>query len=141
MKAFNLQPAMLSYGGVFYPVGYMFLMFPTERDAREATDMLVRDGYDEDEIALLTPDLIRQQLARCDGHALPRQTLGEIHAVHRFLELAQLGHHALMVHAPAGHETSHIMAVLKGARISYGQKYRPVMVEHLGGTEASVSLV
>lgn len=141
MKAFHLQPAMLSYGGVFYPVGYMFLMFPGEGEARDAAARLVRDGYDEDAIALLTPAQIQDQLARADGHALPRQTLGEIHAVQRFLQLADMGHHALMVFAPTGHETSHIMAVLKDSHMSYGQKYRPVAVEHLGGTEASVSLV
>ena len=134
MKAFHLQPAMLSYGNVFYPVGHMVLMFPTEQDARDAAALLARDGYDEDEIALLTPASIREQLARAAGDGLHRQSLDEIAAVHRFLQLASLGHHALMVHAPAIHETSHIMYLLRGTRISYGQKYRPVAIEHLGGT-------
>ena len=31
MKPFVLQPKMLTMGGVFYPTGYMFVMFPTRR--------------------------------------------------------------------------------------------------------------
>jgi hypothetical protein len=143
VKAFNLQPAMLSYGGVFYPVGHIFLMFAGEADAREAAEKLVRDGYDGEEIALLTPDLIREQLARVDGHDAPRSrsSAHEAHRVQRFLQLAQMGHHALMIYAPTGHETSHIMHVLRGAPITYGQKYRPVSIEHLAGSETSISVV
>jgi hypothetical protein len=142
MKAFHLQPAMLSYGGVFYPVGYLFLMFAGEQDARDAAALLVGDGYDGDEIALLSPGLIREQLARVDGHdaPLPRSASHEAHRVQRFLQLADQGHCALMIHAPTGHETEHIMHVLHEAPISYGQKYRPVSIEHLAG-EASISVV
>ena len=143
MKAFNLQPAMLSYGGVFYPVGYIFLMFASERDALEAAESLVRDGYDGEEIALLTPDLIRGQLARADGHDAPpsRSSSHEAHRVHRFMQLAAMGHHALMIYAPTGHETSHIMHLLRAAPITYGQKYRPVSIDHLAGSETSISVV
>src|SRR5438445_568237 len=69
MQTFHLQPTMVSFGGVFYPTGYMFLMFPGADDARAAADRLVRDGYDEESITLLTPALIQEQLARVDGHA------------------------------------------------------------------------
>ncbi|MBC5768636.1 RNA-binding protein [Ramlibacter albus] len=143
MKAFHLQPAMLSYGGVFYPVGYIFLMFASEQDARDAAALLVGDGYDGEEIALLTPAQIHDELTRADGHLAPhaQPTSQEMHRVQRFLQLAQLGHHALMIYAPTGHETSHIMQVLQGARISYGQKYRPVSIEHLAGKETSISVV
>jgi hypothetical protein len=143
MKAFHLQPAMLSFGGVFYPVGHLFLMFAGESDAREAAAMLVRDGYDSEEITLIEPKLIHDELARVDGHDAPqsRSCVHEAHRVQRFLQLAQLGHHALMIYAPTPHETSHIMAVLRDARITYGQKYRHVSIEHLAGSEQSISVV
>lgn len=143
MKAFHLQPAMLSYGGVFYPVGYIFLMFASEQDARDAAALLVGDGYDGDEIALLPPQLIREELARVDGHDAhgERGASHEAHSVQRFLQLAQLGHHALMIHAPTAHETEHIMQVLHGARITCGQKYRPLSIDPLSGSEQSISVV
>ena len=46
MKLFQLEPAMLSFGGIFYPTGYLFLMLPSARDAQAAADMLVNDGYE-----------------------------------------------------------------------------------------------
>ena len=45
MKPFSLEPNMLTMRGVFYPTGHMFVMFPTEKDAREAEHALEADGY------------------------------------------------------------------------------------------------
>lgn len=36
MKPFQLESSMLTMRGVFYPTGYMVLMFPTGQDARAA---------------------------------------------------------------------------------------------------------
>ena len=131
---------MVSFGGVFYPTGYVFLMFPTAEDAQEATARLVKDGYDEEAITLLTPQLIQEQLPRVDGHASPqRPTIAmEAGTVRRFVELAEQGHHALMLHAPTCCETGHIMDVLQGTHISCGQKYRPANIEDLARTRETV---
>jgi hypothetical protein len=55
----------------------------------------------------------------------------EAETVRHFTELANQGHWALMVHAPAAAETDHVMDVLHGANISYGQKYRHLVIEDL----------
>jgi hypothetical protein len=55
----------------------------------------------------------------------------EPQTVRRFAELASQGHYALMIHAPSGEETAHIMSVLKAAPISYAQKYRHLVIEDL----------
>jgi hypothetical protein len=55
----------------------------------------------------------------------------EAETVRHYAQLASQGHHALLIHAPSGRETEHIMEVLKHAKISYGQKYRHLVIEDL----------
>jgi hypothetical protein len=133
MKHFELEPDMLTMRGVFYPTGYMFLMFPTEKDARDAEHALEKDGYSGESISLLTPQDIQEKIARTVGSAdIPMPSAGtEADTVRHYAELASQGHHALMIHAPTGKETEHIMEVLKNAPISYGQKYRHLVIEDL----------
>ncbi len=133
MKRFELEPNMLTMRGVFYPTGYMFIMFPTEKDARDAERALENDGYSGESISLLTPQDIHEKVARTVGNAdIPLPSAGtEADTVRHFAELASQGHHALMIHAPTAKETEHIMEVLKNAPISYGQKYRHLVIEDL----------
>jgi hypothetical protein len=133
MKPFALEPNMLTLSGVFYPTGYMFIMFPTEKDARDAEHMLEEDGYTGESISLLTPEDIQEKVARTVGNAdMPLPSAGtEADTVRHFAELASQGHHALMIHAPSAKETEHIMEVLKDMPISYGQKYRHLVIEDL----------
>lgn len=133
MKPFALEPNMLTMRGVFYPTGYMFIMFPTEKDARDAERSLEDDGYTGESISLLTPQDIQEKLARTVGSAdMPLPSAGtEADTVRHFTQLASQGHYALMIHAPSASETEHIMNVLKHAPISYGQKYRHLVIEDL----------
>ena len=133
MKPFALEPSMLTMRGVFYPTGYMFIMFPTEQDARAAEKALEDDGYSGESISLLTPTDIQEKVARTVGNAdIPLPSAGtEADTVRHFAQLASQGHHALMIHAPSANETGHIMEVLKDAPISYGQKYRHLVIEDL----------
>ena len=132
MKSFELEPGMVTMGGVFYPTGYMFLMFPTEQDARNAEKALETDGYNGESISLLTSQDILVKVARTIGGDEPLPSAGtEADTVRQFAVLAREGHHALLIHAPSARETEHIMAVLKEAPISYGQKYRHLVIEDL----------
>jgi len=133
MKPFELLPKMLTMSGVFYPTGYMVLMFPTEKEARNAELALEDDGYPGESISLLTPRDIQEKVARTVGHAdIPLPSAGsEADTVRNFASLASQGHHALMIHAPSAKQTEHVMEVLKDAHISYGQKYRHLIIEDL----------
>jgi hypothetical protein len=133
MKPFHLEPNMVTLRGVFYPTGYMFLMFPGEQDARAAEKLLEQDGYNGESVSLVSPEQIQEEIARTVGNAdIPLPSAGtEADTVRRFAELASQGHWALMIHAPTAAETDHIMSVLKNAKISYGQKYRHLVIEDL----------
>ena len=133
MKPFTLEPGMLTMGGVFYPTGHMFLMFPSGDEARRAAQKLMDDGFNAELISLVTPQAIQEKIVRTVGHAdIPLPSVGtETDTVRKFAELASQGHHALMIHAPSGDETEQVMNTLKGTNISYAQKYRHLVIEDL----------
>jgi len=133
MKPFTLEPGMLTMRGVFYPTGHMFLMFPTEQDARGAERVLERNGYSGEATSLLTPRDIQEKVARTVGNAdIPLPSAGtEADTVRHFAELASQGHYALLIHAPSAKESERIMELLKDCHISHGQKYRHLVIEDL----------
>ncbi|MDB5945219.1 MAG: hypothetical protein JWQ33_245, partial [Ramlibacter sp.] len=111
MKHFEFDSSMTTMGGVFYPTGYMVVMFPTEQDATAAARKLEQDGFPGDKVSLLTPEAIQEKIARTVGTAdIPLPSAGsEADTVRRFTELAGQGQYGLMIHAPHGDETAHIM--------------------------------
>lgn len=132
MKAFHLEPRMTTMGGVFYPTGYMVLMFPTAQDARAAADRLVRDGLGDDEVSLLTPEDFQREIVGATGDEEILPSAGtEGDTARRFTDLARQGHHALMVHAPSAKLAEHVMELLHGMPIAYGQRYRHLVIEDL----------
>lgn len=133
MKPFNLEPSMQTMGGVFYPTGHVFVMFPTREAALKAAQALENGGVQGNDISLVTPEIIQEQIARTVGHAdMPLPSAGtEGDTVRRFAELAGQGHHALMVRAAKSDESDRVMALLQGHDISYGQKYRMLVIEDL----------
>lgn len=133
MKHFELESSMVTMSGVFYPTGYMVLMLPSEQAARDAERLLQDDGLDGEKVSLLSPEVIQEKIARTVGSAdIPLPSAGtEADTVRRLAELASQGHHALLIHAPSGDETAHIMEVLKDCPLSYGQKYRQLVIEDL----------
>ena len=133
MKPFTLEPGMLTLRGVFYPTGYMFLMFPTQEGARAAASKLREAGCTPDAISLLTPADIQEKIVRTVGHAdIPLPSAGaEAGTIRRNAQLPSQGHHALLVHAPSSAESDRVMRLLEGMPISYGQKYRHLVIEDL----------
>lgn len=133
LKPFALEPNMLTLGGVFYPTGYMFLMFATEAERSQAVDLLLADGYNGESFMEVPTEAVLGVIASTVGGAdAPLQSVGtEAATVRRYAELAAQGHSAMMIHAPSSEETEHIMNVLRHARISYAQKYRHLVIEDL----------
>jgi len=132
MKPFALESNMLTLRGVFYPTGHVFIMFPTERDARDAEILLLHRGLRGDVISLLTPQEIHEKIAATAIRETALPSPGtEAQTVRHYEELALQGHHALLIRAPTENETEHVMDVLRSANISYAQKYRRLVIEDL----------
>ena len=132
MKPFAMESGMLTLRGVFYPTGHLFLMFPGEHEAREAERALERSGHSGEHISLLTPAEILEKITGTAGAEDPLPSPGtEAQTVRRYTQLARQGHHGLLIHAPSHAETEHIMQVLRAHPVSYGQKYRHLVIEDL----------
>jgi hypothetical protein len=134
MKPFTLTRGMTNMRGVFYPTGHIVLMFPTETDARHACELLRHDGVSEDDLCLAKPEEFERQIIGCtdedDDMLLP--SIGtESDTARHFRELAHAGHHALIVHASAKVTSSHVLDLLHDSHISYGQRYRFLVIEDL----------
>ena len=132
MKPFHLDSSMKTMRGVFYPTGHMVLMFPTEQGARDAARLLGDNGFAEDDVSLITPGDFQREIvgATGDDEALPSAgTEGD--TVRKFTNLAREGHHALMIRAPHAEDSDRVMALLKDCQISYGQKYRMLVIEDI----------
>ena len=132
MKAFSMEAGMTNMRGVFYPTGHLVLMFPTEDDARHACHLLRQDGVSEDDLCLAAPQEFEQKITGAcdDGDDLELPSAGtEAETAQHFRRLAHQGHYALIVHAKSNTPTEHILDVLKETPISYGQRYRWLVIE------------
>jgi hypothetical protein len=134
MKAFAPESKMYTLGGVFYPTGHMFIMYPTADEAAEAERRLIQSGFDGAAVSLLTPKDIHEKIAAAvaDEDHMPSAGTEAATARH-YEELARVGHHALLVPAPKAKDAEQVMAALKGTKISYAQRYRHFVIEDLVG--------
>lgn len=134
MKNFELSRDMLTLSGKFYPTGHIVAMFPSADAARAAVRGLADDGFPEDEISLITPEVMLRDIVRSVGNdGIPLPSAGtEADTVRRFADYASDGHHALLIHAPHGDEANErVMRVLRQHGVSYAQKYRKLVIEDL----------
>ena len=130
MRAFQLDSDMTTMRGTFYPTGWMVLMFPGEQQARDAARMLAGEGIAEDAMMFLTPTDVRQHLANAAGDDKIIPSAGtEGDTVRRIAELSAQGHHGLMVHVPHQEDADRVTGLLKDAPVSYGQRYRKLVIE------------
>lgn len=136
MKDFELTPKMLTLGGVFYPTGYAFILFPDLEDAmRVARELEAEAEVDvgSDGIMLLTPDAILTQIGKADDQSdVELPSLGtEGATVRKYVDLAREGHYALMIPTPSQEATERIMAVVRQVPFSYAQRYHMLVIEDL----------
>lgn len=133
MKPFVLNPKMLTLQGVFYPTGYVFVLFPDAQDAEQAGRELEAAGFDRQDIMLLSSEIILKEIGKVDGESdvvLP--SVGtESATVHKYVDLALEGHCALMVKAPSDKDTKRVMDVVGRLPFSCGQKYHILAIEDL----------
>ena len=132
MKAFAPESKMYTLQGVFYPTGHVFIMFPSAEDALEGERRLLQSGFDGGALCLLTPKDIHEKIASAVEHEEGLPSPGTEAATARHYEdLAREGHHALLVPAPSTKDAEKVMDALRGANISFAQRYRHFVIEDL----------
>ena len=133
MKNFELNQDMVNIRGQFYPTGHIVAMFPGEEALRAAVRSLVDAGVPEDEMSLITPEVMMRDIVRTVGSAdIPLPSPGtEADTVRRFSDLASNGHFALLIHVSRDHDSDRIMEALRGHMPSHAQYYRRLVIEDL----------
>jgi hypothetical protein len=132
MRPFQLDSDMKSFTGAFYPTGWMVLMFAGEQQAREAARLLASAGISEQHLMLVTPEDFRREIAHTKGDEGILPSAGtEGDTIRKMAELFGQGHHGLMVHAPSHDDSDRVMAVLRDLPMSFGQKYRKLVIEDI----------
>ncbi len=132
MKAFHLDRKMMSLLGDFYPTGHLFLMFPSEAQARQAESLLRCDGQDCGEVSLLTPQDVLEVEHIFDGRDVALPTVGaEERTARHFGDLAREGHYALLVPVRNMQASERVMRALKDAKVSCAVRYRHFVIEDL----------
>jgi len=132
MRPFQLNSDMKSIGGAFYPTGWMVLLFPAEQQARDAARKLAGAGVADDRMMMLTPqDFGREVYATKGDEGILPSAGTEGDTVRKMAELFAQGHHGLMVHAPSHHDSDKVMEILRDMPMSFGQKYRTLVIEDI----------
>jgi hypothetical protein len=132
MRPFHLSSDMKTMRGVFYPTGWMVLLFPTEPQAADAARKLSDAGVAGDRMMLMTPEDFRREIAETQGDTAILPSAGtEGDTVRKMAELVAQGHHGLFVHAPDHDASERVMEILADAPMSFGQKYRMLVIEDI----------
>jgi hypothetical protein len=133
MKNFELTSDMLTIGGVFYPRGYAFVMFPSGEDAMQVAKAIEQSYNTPADLMLLKPQTILREVAKLDDDSdLQLPSVGtEGHTVNRYAALARAGHHALMVKVDSDDDREALMKLARKANFSFGQRYHLLAIEDL----------
>jgi hypothetical protein len=123
---------MMSLLGDFYPTGHLFVMFPSEAQARRAETLLLSVGQDGGEVSLLTPQDVLDIAHMFDGRDVVLPTVGaEERTARHFGDLAREGHYALLVPVRNLQACERVMAALRDASVSCAVRYRHFVIEDL----------
>ena len=133
MTDFKVTPDMLTtFGGVFYPKGYMVIMFPNEKDAQQVV-AAVGDLEEKLEVFELSPATVLREIGQVDGDSdVDLPSVGtEGATVRKYVQLARKGHNALMIKADSDEAAERVMAEVRKVPFSYGQRYHLLAIEDL----------
>ena len=127
MKPLEITSSMRTIGGVFYPKGYAFVMFPTAEDAQQVA------AQNFPEAMLLTPRQVLLDVGQVkDDSDVELPAVGtEGATVRKFTNLARKGHHAVRVKIDSDEEAERLMVAARSASFSYGQRYHLLAMEDL----------
>ena len=134
MKHFNLDPHMTAaVGGAFYPSGHSMVMFPDAADANRVGHQLLENGFSGDEIYLIPPHVIIEQITptvRDTDNPLPSAGT-DAATVRAYTKLAREGHTALLVRTRNEEAASRLMVLVRTVPYSIAQRYRTLVIEDL----------
>ena len=133
MKNFELTSDMLTMGGVFYPIGYAFVMFPEIEAAQQVARDIESAPGTTGPVMFLSPATVLKEIGKVEGESdVDLPSVGtEGATVRRYIDLARKGHVALMVKLGSDEDAELVMAAARKVKFSYGQRYHLLAMEDL----------
>jgi hypothetical protein len=118
--------------GVFSPIGYVVLAFPTDADATRAREALLGGGYAEDEVLQFTAAEVQADIEKTRPAVSVLALMGtELEHQDLHLEAAKQGCAFLLVSAPSEAETDRVIKVARRFHPRLAHKYNRLTVEDL----------
>ncbi|WP_225782523.1 RNA-binding protein [Xenophilus sp. Marseille-Q4582] len=133
MSKFSMEKPTLTFSGVFYPRGWVVLMFATPDAGRKCEADLKTGGYSADDLIFVSSADVLANVANTIGQAdsgLP-SVGAERGMVRQHETLARQGHVAVLAFAPSEEEVERVMTVARRYRPSFAQKYHRFAIEDL----------
>lgn len=132
MKPMILDSTMTNMGGVFYPTGHVFALFPDEDCVRQAATALEAAGH-KGELSYASPEAILRDIVRTLGTAdAPLPSVGaEGDMVRRIADLAGSGHHGLLIQMDSKDEPDTVVTAITPEGAATAFYYRTFIIEDL----------
>lgn len=132
MKPLVLDSSLTNMGGVFYPSGHVFALFPDEDCARQAASALQNAGHSGD-MAYAGPDALMEEVVRTLGPAdAPLPSVGaDGDMVRRIADLAGRGYHGVLIKLEGKDSADGIVDALTSAGAVTALHYRTFIIEDL----------
>ncbi len=133
MKAFALDSSYTSMGGVFYPTGHVFALFPTMDATQAAADEFEGSSRAEGACAYAGPETMLQDIVRTIGSGDdPLPSVGaDGDFVRRIADLAGRGYHGLLIKMGKDDDSESITPLLESHGADAAFYYRTLVIEDL----------
>lgn len=119
--------------GIFYPLGYLVVAFPDEKDAQQVQRDLMTGGYDPADCQLFTCGDVaaaaQRNLAENTGFLARLGWADE--AVQAHLDAAKQGSAFLLIYAPGDTETARALNVVRRVPFDFAHRYHRFAIEEL----------
>lgn len=122
--------------GIFYPRGYILLVFNTHEQAENTLKSLFEGGYDDSEIVRYQSDALLELVTDLKEHASLFSKIGyEINLLDRYENLARENCCFLEVFAPTTAEVNRVMRVARRFGVRQAEKYGTFFIEDLTASQ------
>jgi hypothetical protein len=118
--------------GVFSPTGHVVMAFATDGEAERAMQLLVKDGFAQDDVTHYSKDEVMAELQKSEKQSeSPLQIGQEVAKVDRYLALAKQGCGFLVLHVPEDDAAKRAVAIVKPLGLKFAEKYNRLTIEEL----------
>lgn len=118
--------------GAFKPVNHVVIAFPSEEALEAALQDLRRAGVEAEQVVRYRPEEMMAQADRELHEASPVAAVGqELNLVRAHRELAQAGHHFLVVPAKGSQEVERAARIARERGATRAQRYGRMIIEEL----------